>query len=63
MRVEDEGGERVIDIFVVFVFDNGEEIESGEDGVGQIDIIVEVEVWFVHTTNWVSSSDNRAPRM
>jgi len=58
VRVDDESGKGVVKIILWFVTDDGQDVETGENRVGEVDIIVEVLIWLVNTPNWVSGRDN-----
>ena len=60
MRVDDEGCEGIVSLFIDVVFDHGKKVESGEDWVREVDIIIEVECLVVVTVNRVSSCDDTA---
>ena len=60
VRVNDEGGQLVVLVLVHFVTDDGEQVESRQDRVSQVHIIIEVELRLVNTADRVSGCNNRA---
>jgi len=52
--VDNEGCELIIDLLFYLVTNDCEDIETRQDWVSQIHIIVEVELRLVNTANWVS---------
>ena len=60
MRVYHEGGQGIINFFIDFVSDYGEDIESGEDRVSEIDIVAEVEGSVVGALQRIGCSDDTA---
>jgi hypothetical protein len=60
VRVDDESGEGVVEVILWFVADDGQDVETGENRVGEVDIVIEVLIWLVNTPNWVSGRDNGA---
>ena len=42
VRVDDEGGQLVVDLLLNLVTDDSENIETRENGVGQINVVVEI---------------------
>lgn len=59
VRVDNEGGKHLILFLVDFVTDDGEQVESGQDRVRQINVVIEIKLSLVDTTNRVSGSNNR----
>ena len=60
VRVDYESSQLVIDLFFDFVADDSEKIETRQDRIRQINIVVEVELGLVDAANRVSSGDDRA---
>ena len=60
MRIDNKSGEHVILFDFGFVLDHGQNIESTEDRVSQLHVVIEVAVDSVHTSDWVSGCDNGA---
>ena len=49
MRVQHERGKCIINFFLDFVFYNCEYVKSGQDGVCEVDVVIEVSVALVNT--------------
>jgi len=60
VRIDNKSGEHVIFLNLGFVLDHGQNIESTEDRVSQLNVVIEVAVDSVHATDWVSGCDNGA---
>ena len=56
VRVDDECGERIILLFIYLVLDNGEDVETRENGVRQVYVVNEVQSVVVGTFQGVGSS-------
>jgi len=60
MRIDYESGEHVILFNLGFILDHGQNIESTENRVSQLHVVIEVAVDSVDASDWVSGSDNGA---
>lgn len=60
VRVDHKCGERVIKGLFWLVANHSEDVETRENWVSQVDVVVEVLVWLVDTADWVGCSDDRA---
>lgn len=53
MRVQHERGKCIINLFLDFVFYNCEYVKSGQDGVCEVDVVIEISVALVNTSERV----------
>jgi len=60
VRVDNEGGQSVINLFVHFVLDNSQNVETRQDRLGEINIVLEVKGIVVVTLYRVGSCDDTA---
>jgi hypothetical protein len=60
VRVDNEGGQSVINLFVHLVLDYSQNIETRQDRLGEINIVLEVKGIVVVTLNRVGSCDDTA---
>lgn len=58
--VDYEGSQLVVDLFFDFVSDDSKKIETRQDRICQINIVVEVKLGLVNAANWISGCDYRA---
>jgi hypothetical protein len=58
MRVKHESCQRIINGLITVVPDHGQQIESRQDGIRQVHIIIEVQVALVNTTDGISCCDD-----
>ena len=60
VRVNNEGGQSVINLFVHLVLDNSQNVETRQDRLGEINIVLEVKGIVVVTLDRVGSCDDTA---
>ena len=58
MRVNDESGKLIVNIFLYFVTDDGQYIETRENGVCEVDVVIKVKLWLVNTSDRISCSND-----
>ena len=60
VRVDDKGCQLVINLLLNFVSDDREEVESRQNRISQVNVVVKVALWPVNASNWIGCSDDRA---
>lgn len=58
--VDHESSQLIIDLFLDFVANDSEKIETRQDGICQINIVVEIKLRLVDAANRVCGRDHRA---
>ena len=62
VEVDDEGAEVAVDFLVGLVADDIEDVETGKNGVGEVDVVVEGDLGVVAALERIGCGDDRAPR-
>ena len=63
MGVDYEGGKCIVSLFIDIILYNGKKIESREDWVREVNIIIKIESLVIVTVDWVCSCNNTAPSL
>ena len=61
VRVDHESCKGIVIVLVNFIFHHGQEVESGQDGSCQINVVIEVQSHVVGSLQGVCSSNDTAP--
>lgn len=60
VEVDDEGAQIAVDLFIDLVSDYVEDVETGKNGVGEVDVVVEGDLGVVATLERICRCDDRA---
>ena len=63
MRVYHESCKGVIVVFIDFVFDHCQKVESGQNGCCKVDIVVKIECDVVRAFEWICCCNDTASRL
>lgn len=55
VRVDHESGQIFIILSLDFVSNHGKDVKSGQDRISKVHIVIEVDIWLVHSTNGIGS--------
>lgn len=58
---DDKLGEHLILDWVDRVLDNAEDVEPGENGLGELNVLLKWDRWIVSSADWVGGGDNGTP--
>ena len=58
VRVNDESGKLIVNIFLYFITDDGQYIETRENRVCEVDVVIKVKLWLVNTSDRISRSND-----
>ena len=58
--IDHERGQGIVNIFLRLIPDHAQNVETRENWVCKINVVIEVQLWFVHSSNGIGCSDHRA---